>query len=550
MAEGVFLHTSVETPYGPVRGTNGGFFRYNPQRKHLERTAQLSIPNPWGIAFDAWGQNFFAETSGPDVRWMMPGSVNPRYGEATHKSKNLIEEAHRVRPTSGLEFVSSRHFPDEVQGDLLINNNIGFLGTKMHAFYDDGTGYRTEHRLDLVVASDPNFRPVDMEFAPDGSLYLVDWHNVLIGHMQHNARDPLRDHVHGRIYRITYPSRPLVEPAKVAGATIDELLDNLTLPEYRTRYRTRRELRGRDAGEVMAKLGTWVAGLDTSDPRYEHSLLEALWVSWGLNRIDEDLLRRVLAADDFRARTAAVRVLRYAGHQIEAQPELLMQAARDPHGRVRLETIVAASWLDRETGVPIVTEAGAYRGAQDQAQGLPGAGGDNPLDDWIVHAYTTALAHLNGESVRRRAEPEADTDLTGSALAAFRAGKTIYDREGFCTTCHQPDGTGLPASGFPPLAGSPWVTGNEERLIKLTLHGLYGPMEVLGRQYAGQVPMTPFGNMLNDEEIAAVLTYVRNAFGNDAPPVEAATVGAVRAATAGRSGFYTAAELLEEHPLP
>ena len=77
MGEGVFLHTNVETSYGPVRGTNGGFFRYAPQRHHLERTAQLPIPNPWGIAFDEWGQNIFAETSGPDVRWMMPGSTKP-----------------------------------------------------------------------------------------------------------------------------------------------------------------------------------------------------------------------------------------------------------------------------------------------------------------------------------------------------------------------------------------------------------------------------------------------------------------------------------------
>ena len=191
MGEGTFLHTNVETPYGPVRGTNGGFFRYAPQRHHLERTAQLSIPNPWGIAFDEWGQNFFAETSSPDVRWMMPGTVKPRYGVATHKSYNLIEEAHRVRPTSGLEFVSSRHFPDDVQGDLLINNTIGFLGTKQHVIADDGTGYKSRHRQDLVQATDRNFRPVDMEFAPDGSLYLVDWHNVLIGHMQHNTRDPL-----------------------------------------------------------------------------------------------------------------------------------------------------------------------------------------------------------------------------------------------------------------------------------------------------------------------------------------------------------------------
>ena len=53
-----------------------------------------------------------------------------------------------------------------------------------------------------------------MEFAPDGSLYLLDWHNVLVGHMQHSARDPLRDHVHGRVYRITHSTRPLVKPAE------------------------------------------------------------------------------------------------------------------------------------------------------------------------------------------------------------------------------------------------------------------------------------------------------------------------------------------------
>src|SRR5690606_38633534 len=149
------------------------------------------------------------------------------------------------------------------------------------------------------------------------------WHNILIGHMQHNARDPLRDHVHGRIYRVTYPSRPLVTPAKVHDATIPELLDNLKLPEYRTRYRTRRELRGRNAEEVLGHIKDWVAGLDVEDPAYEHHLVEALWVTWGLNRVDEQLLHRVLQARDFRARAAGVRVVRYAGHQIRAQAELL-----------------------------------------------------------------------------------------------------------------------------------------------------------------------------------------------------------------------------------
>ena len=532
MGEGVFLHTNVETPYGPVRATNGGFYRYVPQRHQLERTAQLPIPNPWGIAFDEWGQNIFAETSSPEVRWMMPGTVKSRYGDSTPQTESLIQEDQRVRPTSGLEFVSSRHFPDDVQGDFLINNTIGFLGTKQHTLVDDGTGYKSEFRQDLVWGDDKNFRPVDMEFAPDGSLYLVDWHNVLIGHMQHNARDPLRDHVHGRIYRITYPARPLVEPAKVAGASIDELLDNLKLPEYRTRYRTRRELRGRDPKEVQSHLWNWIDRLDNTDPRYEHHLLEALWVTWGLDRVDQRLLRQLLTSKDYHVRAAAVRVLRYTGHQVEDQADLLMQAAQDEHGRVRLEAIAAASWLDQEVGIPIVEEAGK-----------------KPLDTWTVNAYETALAHLNGKSITEQKEAIVQTNLEGEEREQFIAGKEIYARDGYCQTCHQPDGGGLSASGFPPLAGTPWATGSAERMIKLALKGLYGPLEVLGKEYPGQVPMTPFGGMLNDDELAAVLTYVRNSFGNQASAISAEQVKEVRAATADKTGFYSPEELLKQHPM-
>ena len=530
--EGVFLHTNVETPYGTMRATNGGFYRYSPQLHKLERTAQLAIPNPWGIAFDEWGQPFFAETSSPDVYWMLPGTVLPRYGEVAHKPGQLIEDAHRVRPTSGLEFVSSRHFPDDVQGDFLINNTIGFLGTKQHTLADDGTGYKSRHRADLIVSEDRNFRPVDMEFASDGSLYLIDWHNILIGHMQHNARDPLRDHSHGRIYRVTYPARPLVTPARIDGAPVEVLLDNLKLPEYRTRYRTRRELRGRAAAEVLPKLTAWVAGLDKTDPRYEHHLLEGLWVSWGLNKVDQSLLRKLLKARDYHARSAAVEVLRYVGHQVPDQAGLLMQAVRDDNSRVRLVGLVAASWIGPEKGLPILAEAAK-----------------KPLDTWMKKAHETAVAHLKGVNVNKAMDDLVVSKLTGENLALFTAGKAIYAREGYCTTCHQPDGRGLAASGFPPLSGTSWVTGSEDRLIKVVLKGMMGPINVNGHGYGGQVPMTPFGGLLKDREVAAVLTYVRNSFGNEAPPVSPAQVSKVRAATANWTGFYSPEQLLKQHPL-
>ena len=532
MGEGVFLHTNVETPYGTVRATNGGFMRYNPARHHLERVAQLSIPNPWGIAFDKWGQNFFAETSGPDVRWMMPGSTKNRYGETGHKSFTLVEEKHLVRPTSGLEFVSSRHFPDNVQRDFLINNTIGFLGMKQHQLIDDGTGYKSTHRQDLIVGEDRNFRPVDMEFAPDGSLYVIDWHNILIGHMQHSARDPLRDHTHGRVYRVTYPSRPLVTPAKVYGASIDQLLDNLKLPEYRTRYRVRRELRGRKAADVLPKITAWVAKLDKKDADYEHHVLEALWVSWGLNKVDQKLLNQLLQSKDYHVRAAAVRVLRYTGHQVKNQAALLAKAVEDKHGRVRMEAFVAASWLPKQTALPLLALAKKH-----------------PLDPWMDKPYEIAVAHASGVNVVKNKEAALVSTLKGQDLELYTAGQKLYAKDGYCTTCHQTNGKGLPSSGFPPLSNSIWVTGNQERLIKLVLKGIMGPMELNGVKYAGQVPMTPYGGLMSDKEIASVLTYIRNSFGNKATAIDPEKVKEVRAKIASKQDLYNANMLLSEHPI-
>jgi len=383
MGEGDFLRTNVETAYGPVRGTNGGFYRFNPQRRQLERHVQVAIPNPWGIAFDDWGQHFFIHTSSPPMEWMLTSSIRPTYGVHSPRGRNLIGNQDGVRPTSGLEIVSSRHFPDEVQGDIILANSIGFLGIKQHRLIEDGTGYATEFRQDLLQSDERNFRPVDLEFAPDGSLYVIDWHNPLIGHMQHNARDPNRDHSHGRVYRITYPSRPLVVPPQVEGASIPQLLENLKLHEFRARDRTRRELRGRNADEVLAALNAWVARLDASDPNHEHHLLEALWVTWGLNRVDADLLRRVLASEDHRARAAAVQVARYTGHQLPDQVELLRQAASDPHGRVRLGAVVAASWLESYDGLRV----------------LDALSPEAASDEWLASVFQRVQANLRGEPV-------------------------------------------------------------------------------------------------------------------------------------------------------
>lgn len=120
-------------------------------------------------------------------------------------------------------------------------------------------------------------------------------------------------------------------------------------------------------------------------------------------------------------------------------------------------------------------------------------------------------------------------------------GKRLFTAN--CAACHQPTGLGVPGA-FPPLAGSKWVMGGDwhgdNHLVRVVLHGLQGPISVEGTAFNGVMP--PW-QQLKDEEIAAVLTYIRNEWGNSAPPVTAEQVAKIRAETAGHPAPFTEADL-------
>lgn len=127
---------------------------------------------------------------------------------------------------------------------------------------------------------------------------------------------------------------------------------------------------------------------------------------------------------------------------------------------------------------------------------------------------------------------------------AMVKGKGIYTRN--CAACHQPSGGGVPGQ-FPPLAGSDWVNGiGPNRIIRLVLDGITGPIEVNGNAFNSA--MVPWRPTMSDEEISAVVTYIRNEgeWGNsDGELVKASLVGAIRGATSGHAGQpYAADELL------
>lgn len=104
----------------------------------------------------------------------------------------------------------------------------------------------------------------------------------------------------------------------------------------------------------------------------------------------------------------------------------------------------------------------------------------------------------------------------------YTGGARVYNI--YCGTCHQRNGKGA-GGRFPPLAGTTWVTGNKNLLISLVLKGMEGPIEVNGQQFNGTMPQHSF---LKDEEVADVLTYIRQNFGNTASEVTSDEVAAVR----------------------
>jgi mono/diheme cytochrome c family protein len=133
----------------------------------------------------------------------------------------------------------------------------------------------------------------------------------------------------------------------------------------------------------------------------------------------------------------------------------------------------------------------------------------------------------------------ATTGAATSATTSENAGALYVSA---CATCHETDGAGLPAV-YPPLAGSPIVTGPARTLVRIVIGGLEGPLVVKGESYNSTMPPYGGGPELNDDEIAAVLTYLRSSFGNSAPAVSAAEVAREREASAGRVALWTPAEL-------
>lgn len=337
--EGTFHHSQVETAYGPVRVKDGAVFRWEPHTGRMRVHVPFGFWNPWGHVFDDFGQDYVGDASDGNNYLAAPMTTDKEY-ERYRRGLDSFTVA-RVRPTGGSEFIGSETWPHDVRGDYLITNTIGFQGIRAHKVRRDGSGVWAEEHWDLLTSSDPNFRPIDLQFGPDGSLYFVDWFNPLIGHMQHSLRDPNRDHAHGRVWKVVRmdASRREVEDLTILRA--EDLLQELKVPDARHRYRVRRELRNFSGEEIRnATMAVEVDG--------EHHLLEVAWVHQQAGILQPEHVNLLLSSEDERIRAAAIRIHNMEVHNpvFDAQRgEVLASASVDPSPMVRLEAVsLATRW--------------------------------------------------------------------------------------------------------------------------------------------------------------------------------------------------------------
>ena len=766
MAEGTFLVSNVETPWGVKRTHDSAVWRFKPSRQQLDVFSNYGWSNPWGIAFDKWGHPILLDAS-PGQNYYLPhlmskfseDMIGPTIEYPGKHAVNELSFFKKGRPNSGAEFVSSHNFPPEVQGTYLNGQCIGFHGIRWITVEENGSGILTTKTNDLVQARDTNFRPIALQFGPDGALYVCDYYNNVIGHMQYEFRDTRRGVGHGRIWRIRYKDRPLSTPVKIAGEPVETLLNLLKDPILRTRYQARRELQERGAKEVLPATAKWLKQLDSKHPDYDLHRLEAFWIYQSYDEPNFPLLEELLKAKESNVRATATMAMRFEAYQFPDTMKHLRKLIFDPNMRVRLEAVNALSCMDSTEAAALIIKASempmdfglyfAMKRSLDYLQRFgPIPGYDNSVfsirklsdgelvdhlsGNWpdqvgyeilsrngikadehskviagfrqrwkatqaevlfrvadslkatgkddvggiarrlaglskqdseqgreaftgylkrdaaatdadLRRASYAGLLHAsaeNAQSVIKLAEGKNEVDMlmAGSALitdaavqgklypvllayvkgsktitaeavrdamrgamvlkqqredifkamadlaenggyvkrrgaisamqnvpykewpkgydqyagrlkingAKLRLGAEIFRRENFCGQCHMSNGEGVPGA-FPPLQANQWVEGDAERMIKVAMFGLEGPLEVHGVAYNAAMP--PMGGLLNDEEMAAVLTYVRTSWDNTGTEIMPEQVAAVRAKYPDRAALWQVEEIVKDHPI-
>jgi putative heme-binding domain-containing protein len=335
--QSIYIHSHIETPYGVRRLMGGGIWEYQPETLRLEIIAKGLI-NPWGHEFNRYGQSFATDGAGSEgINFIFPGAVF----KTSPGAKRVLDGMNPGQPKqSGLEIVEDPHFPDDWQDTLV---TCDFRGNRINRFKltESGSSYVSKQLPDVLASTHRGFRPIDARTGPDGALYIADWFNPIIQHGEVDFRDPRRDRVNGRIWRLTAKGRPLTAKVDFSKMTPEELLKQLGSPRRWNRQFATLEMRERLPQDAIALLNkikdeALPADLATVPPQQNETLLHMAWAREALNAHSPKWTRLLLTSPDPRIRAAALRILSHHLDKVPDALKLLEKAVADEHPQVRL----------------------------------------------------------------------------------------------------------------------------------------------------------------------------------------------------------------------
>jgi mono/diheme cytochrome c family protein/glucose/arabinose dehydrogenase len=464
-----------------------------------------------------------------------PGRVNPGVNRA-YEPDTLRDDYRLARFTAacGTLIYRSDRLGGEFYGNAFVCEPAANLVRRSILTEKDGivTATNAYGNDEFLTSTDERFRPVNLCTGPDGAIYVVDMYQGILQHriyISSYLREQIESRgldkpIHqGRIYRIArVPTRsaPKVQLTDMDSAA---LVQTLSHNDGWWRDTAQRLLVERRDDSTVPRLKALADSTISGASNSVHRLC-ALWTLEGMGKLDEAIVEKALHDPQAKVRAAAIRLtepfLRSGGPAAERLRGRLHELTNDNTADVQIQLALTLGMAPDERAKQTLNTMATnspFRLTRELAQF--GAGGREPA----VKATNVVKA----------------TPLTPEEQKLFDNGKGVY--EATCLACHQPHGMGQEGLA-PPLVGTDWVAGSPERLIRIVLHGVRGPIKVKDQTYEMDMPAL---GVLDDEQIASALTYVRREWGHTYSAVTPEMVKTVRQQTEKREEAWTEPELLK-----
>jgi len=359
-SQSIYIHSHMETPWGVVRLNSGGVLAYDPRTERVEVFAK-GLVNNWGHQTNADGQSFLTDGAGSTgLNWAFPGATfAPSEG-----SKGVMpgSSAGGYPKFCSLEIIRSPLFPAAWQGhgitcDFRAHRIVRFSITDLNSGEAPKSGYATSDQPDVVRTPDQSFRPIDVKLGPDGALYVSDWTNPVINHGEVDFRDPRRDKVSGRIWRISSKAGKPVAWESLWEKDTPKLLNALLSDNLWEQQQARKILSQRVLNGASDKLAAWQKEKATPAAAREAAYLRA--ASFGPEAALKGLVSSDVATAAWEARW------RGALGASAGNIERLAALAQDASPRVRLEAARALARIPTEAAAEAVAKASELQPAGD-----------------------------------------------------------------------------------------------------------------------------------------------------------------------------------------